>query len=95
MKPVGCPPFTDDEYDVFEPALFRTEGVLKGPPRGDEELDDVLACACICGRAGSRSVDTVGRGAYCEEYHDASTGPREWTWEIDGSSSFPVLNDRS
>jgi hypothetical protein len=76
---------------VFEPALpLSTEDELKEPPRGEEELDDVLACAWICGRAGSRSVGTDGRGAYWGLYQP-STGPREWTDVIDGSSSFSVL----
>jgi hypothetical protein len=44
----------------------------------------------ICGSAGRRSVDAAVLGAYCELYQ-LSTGPRAWTDEIDGSSSFTVL----
>jgi hypothetical protein len=40
--------------------------------------------------AGRRSVDVVVLGVYCELYQ-VSTGPRAWTDEIDGSSSFTVL----
>lgn len=37
-------------------------------------------------------MDAVVLGAYCELYQ-VSTGPRAWTDEIDGSSSFTVLTD--
>lgn len=67
------------------------EAELIDPPRGDELFDDVLVPDWIWGKAGSRSLDTVGRGVNWVLYHDASTGPREWTCEIDGSSSFSVF----
>lgn len=40
--------------------------------------------------AGSLSPDN-GRSAAWWLYQGMSTGPLVWTWEIDGSSSFPVL----
>jgi hypothetical protein len=42
---------------------------------------------CIWEKPGNRSPETAGRGVGWELYH-GSTGPREWTCEIDGSSSF-------
>lgn len=39
------------------------EAELMDPPRGEEEFDDGLAPDWIWGKAGSRSLDTVGRGA--------------------------------
>jgi hypothetical protein len=49
---------------VLDPALpFSREEVLKDPPRGDEDVDDPLACGWICGRAGSRSLEPVFLGA--------------------------------
>lgn len=38
------------------------EAELMDPPRGEEEFDDGLAPDWIWGKAGSRSLDTVGRG---------------------------------
>lgn len=63
MKPVVCP-LTDAVYDVFDPALPPlAEPELMESPLGDEEVDGVLACDWIWGRAGSRSLDTVDLGA--------------------------------
>jgi len=81
----------EEEYEVAElRALLYTEEFAIDPPRGEDEADE-LVCGCIWGRPGSFSPVAVDRGAYCELYHDASTGPREWTCEIDGSSSFALV----
>lgn len=92
MKPAVWP-FTDAAYDVFELALpLPTEAELMESPRGEEELDEPLAWEWIWGSAGSLSLDTAGLGAKWELYQ-VSTGPRAWTDEIDGSSSFTVLSE--
>lgn len=45
----------------MEPALpLSIEDALKEPPRGDEDVEDPLACGWIWGRLGRRSVDVAG-----------------------------------
>ena len=52
---------TEVEYDVMELALpLSMEEALNDPPRGDEEVEDPLACGWICGSVGRRSLDTAG-----------------------------------
>ena len=66
----------DCPYDVAELTLpLYAEELLYAPPRGDDEAEELR-------------LATVGRDVYWLSYHDPSTGPREWTWDIDGSSSF-------
>jgi hypothetical protein len=60
LKPAVWP-LTEAEYDVLELALpLSIEEALKEPPRGDEDVEDALACDWICGRLGRRSLDTAG-----------------------------------
>lgn len=54
-------PLTEAEYDVLEPALpLSIDDALNEPPRGDEDVEDPLACGWICGRLGRRSLDAAG-----------------------------------
>lgn len=69
---------------------FPAEPALNDPPRGDEDVEDPLACGWSWGKAGKRSLDTADLGAYWELYQ-VSTGPRAWTDEMDGSSRITVL----
>jgi hypothetical protein len=47
LKPAFWP-FTDAAYEVFEPELlWPIEAELMESPRGDDELDDSLACDWI------------------------------------------------
>jgi hypothetical protein len=45
--------------------------------------------------AGSLSPDNNGRSAAWWLYQGVSAGPRVWTCEIDGSSSFSVSRGRT
>jgi hypothetical protein len=70
---------TEGVYEVAELTLpLYTEELLYVPPRGEEEAEEVAFAA-------------VGRDEYWESYHDPSTEPREWTCDIDGSSSFAFV----
>jgi hypothetical protein len=62
LKPLVWP-LTEAEYEVFELVLFPADPALKEPPRGDEDVEEPLACDWIWGRAGKRSFDTAGLGA--------------------------------
>jgi hypothetical protein len=63
LRPAAWP-LTDAAYEVLDPALPPpAEPELKESPRGEDDVDEVLACDWIWGRAGSRSLDTAGLGA--------------------------------
>jgi hypothetical protein len=82
LKPAVWP-LTDVAYDVLELARpCPADAELIESPRGEEDDEDPLCCGLIWGR-----VDTKW-----DELYQVSTGPRAWTDEIDGSSSFTVLS---
>jgi hypothetical protein len=62
---------------------------LWDPPRGEDEADEG-PWDWSWARAGSRSAESAVRGVFWEPNHESS-GPREWTCEMDGSSSFAAV----